>query len=174
MVLYQTIMKELLAPLITSAQSIDDLRDSVIKLAWGLKYRCPDIPLYYIGGPITADGPKNIGRNWALLGFVADTVRKDEGVFAYTNPYVGDLRRFPDLKESDSILYCAQLLESGVFDRLTLIEGWERSVGSRDEYRRALSLGIPVRIFPLDRITVQAGNRHYRKNVLSCGHALRR
>ena len=147
-------MKELLKPYISTSQNINHLRDSVIKMGQYLKNRYPDIQLDYIGGPITADGPANIKRNLILLGSVAEIIHMSEGVFTYTNPYVGDLRRFPGLSESDFILYSAQLLESGIFDRLTLVEGWERSVGSNDEYRRAIAIGIQIRTYPLDKMAL--------------------
>lgn len=149
-------MRELLKPCISITQNINHLRDSVIKMGLYLKNRHPDIPLDYIGGPITADGPANIVRNLILLGSVADIVHEKEGAFTYTNPYVGDLRRFSGLSEPDFMLYSAQLLESGIFDRLTLVEGWERSVGSNDEYRRATAIGIPIRVFPLNKIAVKS------------------
>lgn len=140
-------MKEILAGSALKAQTLEQLKRLVIVHAFKLKKQ--GFRVEYVGGPISADGPTNILENLERLSAVADALRAQEGIRIYCNPYVGDLRRFPGMDEPDFTSLSTDLLRSGVFQGLRLLQGWERSTGSSAEYEVAQKLGLIIQEVPL-------------------------
>lgn len=145
-------MREILAPYLHTARNLDELRGLVVSVAVYLKSKSPNKPIVYIGGPITTHGPDNITRNLSLLYKTADHIASTRRVITYTNPYAGDLRRFPNVGEKEFSQYSTDLLRSGVFAGVIFLEGWQMSKGCNEEYRVALTIGIPVQTMPLTQL----------------------
>lgn len=140
-------MKEVLAESANQTRTLDELKRLVIIRAFELRWQA--FRVEYVGGPISADGPRNILGNLEILRKTADILRERESIRTYCNPYVGDLKRFPQTDEADFVSFSTDLLRSGVFQGLRLLEGWQRLVGCKAEYEVAQKLGLPIQEIPL-------------------------
>lgn len=100
----------------------------------------------YISGPITGTHDA-----WDRFDTMARRVKK-YGHDAINPYYIGEA--FPDGTHLQIMAVCLTLMSFA--DAILLMDGWEDSEGARQEYRKALAMGIPI-FFDIEDLRRESG-----------------
>lgn len=157
-----------------------DLDEGYYKLSAlfrNLKRQNSTLPITYVAGIVTSDGPQNIDKNMQMLSVYVDRLISDNRfgpqVFSASDVFNRPLfAKFDNAgaENSDYLNFWVKILRTKTVDNLLLTPGWRRSNGATAENNVAKQVKLNIfwanledEILKVSRITVGRPGRAYPK-----------
>lgn len=105
--------------------------------------------LAYLAGPFTADTPWGIERNIRAAEDAAELILTHRSDVSLIVPHMMG-RNFVGRAGTPEYWYAATMRMLEACEAVVMLDNWQRSLGSRNEFLRAVVLGLPIYGSPED------------------------
>ncbi|MEK7461013.1 MAG: hypothetical protein AAB647_02240 [Patescibacteria group bacterium] len=142
-------MRSNLKPFLDGVHNLDSVGTAIDLFLRQYQSDRLDRRLGYVAGIITSDGPEKVAANMVRLDRYTEYLRHHQQfpVFACTDIFNDEVFARVEaerLKPEEWLIFWRKILHQGHITDVFLTPRWEISVGAKDEYQTAQTLGLQI------------------------------